>query len=313
MQRLWHETITHGIVGGLVAGAVVALWFLVVDTTAGAPFRTPVILSGVLFGRESVAAYTILHFGVFVLLGVAASGMLAALRTPPALLIGVVFALGVLAVVFYGALLFTGARVFEVLPWQHVLAANVTAGLAMMAYLHRAGRETTPLGWQVLRGHPLLLKGFATGLVGAAAVAVWFLLLDVAAGRPFRTPAALGAALLFGAQGPADIATTFALVAAYTVVHVAAFCAVGVVLVAAAEQIERTPALVLLAGLAFIVVEALSVAVLAAGAAWVLGALGVWTVAAANVLAVGAMGWTVWRTHPVLRRRLLHEPLNVRV
>jgi hypothetical protein len=40
---------------------------------------------------------------------------------------------------------------------------------------------------------------------------------------------------------------------------------------------------------------------LARSAEWVLGALGVWSVLYANLFAVLAMGWYVWRTHPVLR------------
>ena len=101
-------------------------------------------------------------------------------------------------------------------------------------------------------------------------------------------------------------------VAAYTVVHVAAFAVAGIVFVAIAEQVERTPALILIAAMAAIVLEAVVVAVMALGAQWVLGALGVWTVVAANVLAVCAMGWYVWATHPVLRRRL-REPVQVHV
>jgi len=45
----------------------------------------------------------------------------------------------------------------------------------------------------------------------------------------------------------------------------------------------------------------------------VLGTIGWWSVAVGNLLAVLAMGWQVWRTHPTLQRRLLHEPMHVRV
>jgi len=96
-------------------------------------------------------------------------------------------------------------------------------------------------------------------------------------------------------------------VAAYSVVHVAAFVIAGALFVAVAEQIERTPALILLAVMAMIVLDAVVGAGLALGAQWVLGTLGVWSVVGANVLAVGAMGWYVWATHPLLRRRLREE------
>jgi hypothetical protein len=181
-----------------------------------------------------------------------------------------------------------------------------------MGYLHRAARDQHPFGLSALRGHPLLTQGLITGLVGAGVVALWFFAVDVAAGHPLRTPAALGAALLFGASNVAAIEMTFGLVAAYSVVHVAAFVMAGALFVAIAEQIERTPALILLALMGMIVLDAVVGATLALGAQWVLGTLGVWSMLVANVLAVCAMGWYVWATHPVLRRRL-HEEVQVHV
>jgi len=55
------------------------------------------------------------------------------------------------------------------------------------------------------------------------------------------------------------------------------------------------------------------VTVLAFGAQWVLGTLGVWSVLGANLLAVCSMGAQVWATHPLLRRRLRDEPIEVRI
>jgi len=197
-------------------------------------------------------------------------------------------------------------------PWPHVIGANVASGLVLMAYLHRAERDPRPLA-PALRDHPVVARGLVTGLIGAIAVAAWFFVLDIAAGAPLRTPAALGSALLLGAAGPAEVTVSFGLVATYTVVHLAAFLVAGVVLVAVAEEVERVPAIALLVVLAGIVLEGLVVATLAVGAEWVLGTLGWWSVVAANLIAVSAMGWQVWRTHPALRRRLLDETVQVRV
>jgi len=65
--------------------------------------------------------------------------------------------------------------------------------------------------------------------------------------------------------------------------------------------------------LAGIVLEGLVVGTLAVGAEWVLGTVGWWSVAVANLLAVVAMGWQVWRTHPRLQHQVLHDPMHVRV
>ncbi len=314
MRRSLHELIADGVVGGVLAGLVVALWFLAVDSLAGRPFHTPSALASALTRQavgpptfRLVAAYSVLHFGVFAVLGIAVAGAMAALRTPPRLLFGVLFGLVAQEIAFYGGLLLSDASRVAVVPWPHVVAANVLAGFVLMGYLHRAARDQHPFGLGALKGHPLLTQGLVTGLIGAGVVALWFFTLDLASGHPLRTPTALGAALLFGASNVAVIGMNLGMVAAYSVVHVAAFVIAGALFVAVAEQIERTPALILLAVMAMIVLDAVVGAGLALGAQWVLGTLGVWSVVGANVLAVGAMGWYVWATHPLLRRRLREE------
>src|SRR3989454_8222769 len=93
MKRSLHGLIADGVVGGVLAGLVVALWFLAVDSLAGRPFHTPAALASALTRQEIgpptfrlVTAYSVLHFGVFAVLGVAVAGAMAALRTPPRLL-----------------------------------------------------------------------------------------------------------------------------------------------------------------------------------------------------------------------------------
>jgi hypothetical protein len=151
------------------------------------------------------------------------------------------------------------------------------------------------------RPEKLLTRGLITGLYGAAAVALWFFFIDFSDGHPFRTPAALGSALLLGVSKAEAMQVTFGVVAAYTVVHVIAFAVAGMLFVAIAEQVERSSSLVLLTVPSAIALEVVVVTGLALRGDWVLGAVGVWSVLVANVLAVSAMGWYVWRTHPTLR------------
>jgi len=116
MKRPGNPFILHGMVGGALAGLVVAMWFLVVDSIAGRPFHTPTVLASALTGQETaagsfrlVAAYTVVHFAVFACLGVAVAGVITALRTPPRLLFGVLFGLGAQELVFYAGLSLSGA------------------------------------------------------------------------------------------------------------------------------------------------------------------------------------------------------------
>ena len=53
-----------------------------------------------------------------------------------------------------------------------------------------------------------LREGIIAGLIGAAVVAVWFLIYDAARGRPLRTPALLGAATFQGVTDPAAVPVT---------------------------------------------------------------------------------------------------------
>ena len=160
----------------------------------------------------------------------------------------------------------------------------------------------------------VLKRGIIAGLLGAAAVAVWFLALDMAAGEPFRTPAALGNSLLFGggqavsdrlsASGPTTIPITLRVVAAYTAVHVLAFIVAGFIFVWIADRVENRPSFLLVAGLALILLEAFALVNFASTAQWHLGGQGLWTVIVANILAIAVMGFYVWQTHPGLRATL---------
>ena len=76
--------------------------------------------------------------------------------------------------------------------------------------------------------HGILYEGILVGLAGAAAVAIWFFLYDLALATPFRTPALLGAVLFEGLRDPAALTITPGLVLKYTVVHGLAFLGFGV-------------------------------------------------------------------------------------
>jgi hypothetical protein len=318
MQPDRRRTLVHGAVAGIAAGLVVAVWFLVLDVVTAEAFRTPAALAGVIVGKQSaatfgwVAMYTVLHFTVFALLGIGAAFLVRAIGVAPSLLIGAVFGLGVLGTVHYGALLIAGTGALTVLPPRHVLAANLLGGMVMMAYLHHAMRAETPLGLGVLRGHPLLVRGLITGLIGAGAVALWFLVLDIAQGRPFYTPAALGSLLFFGASSPDAVRMDVGVIAAYTAVHLAAFAAGGIALEWGAGRLERAPGMWLMALLTVIILEGLFIGTVGSLSGWVLGTLGIWAIGIANLAAAAAMGAWLWKTHPRLRQPL-DAPVQTRV
>lgn len=84
-------------------------------------------------------------------------------------------------------------------------------------------------------------RGLIAGIVAATAVAIWFLVIDGISGQPFRTPAFLARVVL----GIDDLAMTAGPLALYTLLHYAAFMAVGVALAGLVEQLGMVPEILL--------------------------------------------------------------------
>jgi len=73
----------------------------------------------------------------------------------------------------------------------------------------------------------IALDGLFAGMIGALAVAIWFLILDILSGRPLYTPALLGTVLLHGGKAAASGITIAPMeIAAYTAFHFLTFMAV---------------------------------------------------------------------------------------
>jgi hypothetical protein len=144
-------------------------------------------------------------------------------------------------------------------------------------------------------------EGITTGLLGAGAVALWFLVVDGVAGHPLHTPALLGA-IVSGApdpQGVADGAQRFALAAAYTPIHLTVFALVGLGISALVRQVERVPSLAILLFLLFVAFEVAFSGIVALLEQGALGGLAWTQVAAGNLVAALAMGAYLLRRHPV--------------
>jgi hypothetical protein len=145
-DRTWQD----GIVAGLLGAAVIALWFLTLDTARGRPLYTPNILGHALFRRqllaspealpisfEMVVVYTWVHALVFCLIGGLASRFLALAEERPNLGFGIVLLFVVFEFGFVGAALVFAEPVLRALTWPAILVGNVLAATAMAVYLWR--------------------------------------------------------------------------------------------------------------------------------------------------------------------------------
>ena len=159
----------------------------------------------------------------------------------------------------------------------------------------------------------LILDGLFTGMIGAVAVALWFLGLDAMRGHPFYTPALLGTVLLHGAEVAANGPVVAPLeIASYTAFHFLAFVALGFGLSWLTALFERFPIVFFVLLVLFLCLQVGVIALNAMLGVQLVGLLPAWEVAVANLLAAGGMAVYQWKRHPSalrgVERLWEHEP-----
>jgi hypothetical protein len=149
----------------------------------------------------------------------------------------------------------------------------------------------------------LYLDGMLAGLIGAATIAVWFLVLDTIGGHPLRTPSLLGAALYrrgeFLAAG-GQVPFSFEMVLGYTWVHTLAFCVLGVAASRLLGVAEREPNAGFGILLLFVVLMGGFLVVAMVAVEPLLRALTLPAILIGNLLAAGTMAAYLRHRHPTL-------------
>jgi len=305
----------EGIIAGLIGAAIVAAWFLIYDAARGQPLRTPALLgaaalqglrdpSAVTVSPGLVAQYTVLHGVIFALFGVLIAYLIVSAQSQPSRLLVVFIALMSFEVAFLAVLTWWAHPVVTELGWWAILAANALAAGGMLVYFFVGYRS---LGRMLLGPWTRIAReGLVSGLLGAVVVAVWFLLYDVAAGVPLRTPALLGAALFHGLRDPSALVIDTALVAEYTAFHGLAFVLFGWLAAALLALADREPRLLFAFIMLFCCFEVFTFVMIQALAQWLLEAIAWWTILAGNLLASGVMLGYFLRGHRVAWGQFLH-------
>ncbi|HEX9819101.1 MAG TPA: hypothetical protein VGD07_05750 [Methylomirabilota bacterium] len=150
----------------------------------------------------------------------------------------------------------------------------------------------------------LYREGMIAGVLGAAAVAAWFLLLDALAGRPLWTPTVLGTALFrrgAGLDAAATLPVSPEMVWMFTWVHGLVFAALGGIAARLLGYVERHPGAGFGVLLLFVVFQFAFIAAATVFAAPVLRVLSAWSILVANLVAAAAMTAYLRRRHPDLR------------
>jgi hypothetical protein len=151
----WAVVIRDGAIAGALGAAMLACWFLLLDTIAGRPFYTPTVLgtaflrwgleagtldhSALSLGR--VLAYSLVHWLAFAVLGGIASFILRLQTEAPNLAMGTMIFFVVFVLLESGfrlarAILFD-AQIETVMIWEHVAIGNLLAAAVMGYYLMR--------------------------------------------------------------------------------------------------------------------------------------------------------------------------------
>ena len=151
----------------------------------------------------------------------------------------------------------------------------------------------------------LIREGIGVGLAGAVAVAAWFLLYDLAAGVPFRTPALLGAAIFDGLRDPAALVITPALVLKYTVLHGLAFLAFGIATAGLFALVDYERRVLFAVFMLFCCFEVFVIGMVMALAERLIEEIPIWAILGANLLDAGVMLGILFRSHHRMPREVL--------
>lgn len=164
MNQRNHSILGEGLLTGLIGGIVVAIWYLGYDLGRGQVGYTPNILGQVFVERDTmpairtimpqaVAEYSVLHFGVFILLGIGLVGLTHMAGRHPSLRMGMWLGLVIAFLLFLGHLFMLFSITEQRFPWWPSLVGSVL-GIGSMA-------------WYLWRRHPGLRGTFREAPLGS--------------------------------------------------------------------------------------------------------------------------------------------------
>lgn len=166
-------------------------------------------------------------------------------------------------------------------------------------------------------------RGLMAGILGATAMAFWFLIIDGSQGEPFRTPAFLAGAL----RGAPDLTPSIGPILLYSAIHYAAFMVVGLAVSWFIKNIYTAPNIFLGLVLGFAMFDFVFYLSVTATGVDVVAALGWPSVLAGNLIAgVTMMGflhltgatppmswWEILQGHRILKEGVVSGLLGAGV
>jgi len=168
----------------------------------------------------------------------------------------------------------------------------------------QSASQAAPLQPAQSRAASVLEDGILAGIVGAAVVALWFFILDLARGQMFFTPSLLGSVVFLG-QSPNQMTSINPLIVfAYTGLHGVLFLIAGLLIARMFALLEHNPQFGIVILLLFLLFESIVFSFAAAIFPMLLVAVGAVAVATGNLFAAIAMFWFLLRRHPAAMTQL---------
>ena len=166
MPHQHHSNLSEGLLAGLLGGLIVAAWYFAVDVGRGELLYTPNVLGQVFAEGDTIPStrtitspavvqYSLLHFGWFILFGVALAALTHLAIRNPQLRMGV-WLLLVIGFVFWLGVSYTLYRLTDQrLPWWTLFVGSILGIGSMGFYLWRrhpglrGSMQQRPLGAEV--------------------------------------------------------------------------------------------------------------------------------------------------------------------
>jgi hypothetical protein len=125
-----HSSLREGIALGVIVATTIWLWLAVVDGLAGQPFQTFRVLGGVAF-------FTVLHYALCIVYGVATLAVVHGAARTPSLLVFAAFCFFLLEFAFVMATVLLANVGLGQLAWVRILGGNVIGAVVTFAVLAR--------------------------------------------------------------------------------------------------------------------------------------------------------------------------------